>query len=88
MNPCTVNVTKTSRVKYTVTVSGDIRIKVNSQHLVDIERYKAIGQFIAEQLKKNEAFVSTMRGQLRPGHQTITMYNDCMKRNVVIEFSL
>jgi hypothetical protein len=76
--------TETSRVKYTVTKNGDIRIKISEKHENDKKKYEMIGRFIAAQLGPIK---HTMRGVLRLNYPIITMYNDSMTKKCEINIS-
>lgn len=80
---CSIKVTGTSKVKYTVTKDGDLRIKMNESHLPDKEMYEEIGYMIR---KKLGVFDRTMRGSLGLEGSHINMFNDSKTVSVRIDF--
>lgn len=81
---CSIKVTGTSKVKYTVTVNGDLRIKMNESHLSDKEMYEEIGNTIR---KKLSVINRTMRGSLGTEKDHIIMFNDSKTISVRIDFN-
>lgn len=84
MHSCEFKITNTSRVKFTFTASGAIRIKIAKQHESDKALYEAIACYVAEQLGKLDM---TLRGVLRPNYTTLMVFNNNYSQQQIIDFS-